>query len=130
MKLKKFLLPLLVTPLFLASCGVENVPEAKANGLDLSENTTEGMPEAPVIFNYVDSEGNNWSVNTETREITKNGVLYFKYEVFSDTLWYSMKTLFHVKEDGILIENIYKEGEITVLTLIPEEEPATNAEGK
>lgn len=127
MKLKKFLLPILITPLFLASCGAETTAQAA------TESTPEPAPklvaDVPVILNYYDSEENYWSVNTDTKEITKNGILFSEYEVFSDTMWYSKRTIFHVKEDGILIENIYNEGKIIVLTLIPEpEEPVTDEE--
>lgn len=125
MKLKKFLLPILITPLFLASCGDNTSTQA------VSEPAPKLVSEAPVILNYYDNEENQWSVNTQTKKITKNGVLYSEYEVFSDTIWYSRRTIFHIKEDGILIENIYNEGKITILTLIPEpEEPATDEEAQ
>lgn len=135
MKLKKFLLPLLVTPLFLVSCGNQTQTESETT----PEPTPKLVADVPVIFNYLDSEGNCWSVNTETREIFKNGNLFCKYEVFSDTIWYSGRSVLHVKEDGILIENFFKEGNLTLLTLVPEPEPeesenpeesVTNAEGK
>lgn len=113
MKLKKFLLPLLVVPLFLASCNSETKTVSK-----LSD-------ERPEILNYYDSNEITWSVNTKTKEIFKNGVLYTKFEEFSETLWYSKHTLFHVTETGILIENFHNEGNVIILTLIPEPEEET-----
>ena len=126
MKLRKLLLPLLVTPLFLVSCGAEATTQAATE--TTPEPASKLVSETPVILNYYESEDDHWSVNTDTKEITKNGVLYSGYEVFSDTLWYSKRTIFHVKEDGILIENIYNEGKIIVLTLIPEPEEQTTDE--
>ena len=126
MKLKKFLLPLIIAPAFLASCSAD-------------ENVTISETEIPAhlasdeatILEYSDLEDNVWIVNTETHEIFKNGYLFMKCEIFSDTLWYRSHSLIHISENQILIENFYKEGSITVLTLVPkEEEPADETTGE
>lgn len=126
MKLKKFLLPLLVAPAFLVSCSAEKnvtISETEIPAHLASDETT--------ILEYTDLEDNIWTLNTETHEIFKNGNLFLKYEIFSDTLWYRGHSLIHISENQILIENFYKEGSITVLTLVPkEEEPADETTGE
>lgn len=126
MKFKKFLLPLLVTPLFLASCAAE-----KNVAISETEIPAHLASDEATILEYSDLEDNIWIVNTETHEIFKNGNLFLKYEVFSDTLWYRGHSLIHISENQILIENFYKEGSITVLTLVPpKEEPADETTGE
>lgn len=126
MKFKKFLLPLFVAPAFLASCSAN-----KNVAISETEIPAHLASDEAVILEYSDLEDNIWIVNTETHEIFKNGNLFLRYEVFSDTLWYRGHSLIHISENQILIENFYKEGSITVLTLVPpKEEPADETTGE
>lgn len=126
MKLKKFLLPLLVAPAFLASCSAD-----KNVTISETEIPAHLASDEATILEYSDLEDNVWIVNKKTHEIFKNGNLFLKYEIFSDTLWYRGHSLIHISENQILIENFYKEGSITVLTLAPkEEEPADETTGE
>lgn len=126
MKLKKFLLPFCIMPVLLASCSAE-----KNVTISETEIPAHLASDEATILEYSDLEDNVWIVNTETHEIFKNGYLFMKCEIFSDTLWYRSHSLIHISENQILIENFYKEGSITVLTLVPkEEEPADETTGE